>query len=105
MSNYQLPRFDVNQNLKPVHDQWDWQDQGACKYEDPESFFLEYNERGSSKRKKEIKAVAICNTCPVIQQCREHALRVPEIYGVWGGLTEDQRRTILRKRGVKIEHL
>lgn len=105
MSNYKLPRFDVNSNLNPTYDQWEWQLNGACRHEDPDSFFLEYLERGPSKRKKEQKAIAICNTCPVIQQCREHALRVPEIYGVWGGLTEEQRRIILRKRGVRFDHL
>jgi len=34
----------------------------------------------------------------VIQQCREHALKVREPYGVWGGLSEDERAEILSKR-------
>jgi WhiB family redox-sensing transcriptional regulator len=107
MSDQKSPRIDrsVNKNLDPVYDKWEWQFEGACRNVDPESFFLEYNERGLSKRKKEIAAVAICNTCPVIAQCREHALRVPEMYGVWGGLTEEQRYMILKRRPVKIEHI
>ncbi len=32
-------------------------------------------------------------SCPVIQQCRSHALSVREPYGVWGGLTEDERES------------
>ena len=105
MSNYQNPRFDVNRRLDPVYDLWEWQFDGACRSVDPESFFLEYNERGVSKKKKELKAVALCNTCPVKDQCLEHALKVPEMYGVWGGMTEEQRRIILRKRGVRFDHL
>lgn len=105
MSRYQLPRFDVNRNLKPTHDKWDWQHDGACVGKDTEEFFLEYNERGSAKRKKELQAIAICNTCPVKKQCLEHALNTPEIYGVWGGMTEEQRSVLLKKRGVRFEHL
>lgn len=93
-----LPRFEANKNLSPTHDKWEWQFDGACRDVDPEIFFLEYNERGTKKRKKEVAAAAICNTCPVIAQCREHALKVPEFYGVWGGLTEEQRWSILRRR-------
>ena len=37
-------------------------------------------------------------SCPVLQQCRSHALAVREPYGVWGGLTERERRALLRKR-------
>lgn len=105
MSNYKLPRFDVNSNLNPVHDEWEWQYQGACRNADPELFFLEYKMRGATKRKREKEALAFCSNCPVINECREHSLKVPEIYGVWGGLTEEQRRRILQKRGYRFEHL
>jgi WhiB family redox-sensing transcriptional regulator len=36
----------------------------------------------------------VCGSCPVLDQCREHALAVREPYGVWGGLTEDDREAI-----------
>jgi WhiB family redox-sensing transcriptional regulator len=39
-------------------------------------------------------AKTVCAACPVIQQCRQHALAVREPYGVWGGLTEDERNAI-----------
>ncbi|WP_162237328.1 WhiB family transcriptional regulator, partial [Aeromicrobium sp. Leaf272] len=39
-----------------------------------------------------------CARCPVIEQCREHALTVQEPYGVWGGLSEAERREILERR-------
>ena len=40
-------------------------------------------------------AKAICRRCPAINECLEHALRVREPYGVWGGLSEDERAYLL----------
>ena len=86
-------------NLRPVYDEWEWQDLGACKDTDPELFFLDHNVRHVQKRKKEQAAIKVCQACPVVQQCLDHSLRVPEFYGVWGGMTADQRMSMLRKRG------
>jgi len=36
-------------------------------------------------------AKAICAACPVLAQCREHALKTREPYGVWGGMSEEDR--------------
>ena len=48
----------------------------------------------------------MCATCPVIINCREHALATHEPYGVWGGLTEEERRAqIARIMEVIIEHV
>lgn len=88
-------------NLRPVYEEWEWQERGACKEADPELFFLEHNLRSVQKRKKEKAAIEICNACPVVQQCLEHSLKVPEFFGVWGGTTADQRLSILRKQGFK----
>jgi hypothetical protein len=41
------------------------------------------------------RAKAICRSCPVITECLDHALRVRESYGVWGGHTEDERARLL----------
>ncbi len=62
---------------------------------DTAAFFHPDAERGSSKRRRDAKAKAICAACPVIAQCRAHALQVHEPYGVWGGLTEDERSQLL----------
>ena len=43
---------------------------------------------------REAAAKAVCAACPVIEQCRKHSLKVREPYGVWGGLTEDDREAI-----------
>lgn len=78
----------------PVADLWDWQLEGACRRVGPEVFFHPEGERGSKRRTRAGAAKEICVACPVLQQCRKHALTVREPYGVWGGLTEDERETV-----------
>jgi WhiB family redox-sensing transcriptional regulator len=95
----------VSAYLKPIADNWEWQQQGACRSFDTETFFLEPNLRGKAKKQKELVASSICGACPVKIQCLEHALNTPEIFGVWGGMTEEQRHQILRKRGIKFEYI
>ena len=89
-------------NLRPVYDEWAWQERSNCKDVDPDLFFLEPLLRGKEKREKERKAKAICKGCPVINECLEHAMRTPEYFGVWGGMTADQRNALLRKQGIRI---
>lgn len=40
---------------------------------------------------REHRAKAICRECPVLAQCRDHALAVGEVYGIWGGMSESER--------------
>jgi WhiB family redox-sensing transcriptional regulator len=61
-------------------------------------FFYTDRERGPRRERRERIAKSICATCPVIEQCREQALRLAEPYGIWGGLTEEERLAILNKR-------
>ncbi|MDO5629317.1 MAG: WhiB family transcriptional regulator [Mobilicoccus sp.] len=75
----------------PMADRWEWQYEGACRTSGPESFFHPEGERGSTRRARDSAAKMVCAACPVIEQCREHALAVREPYGVWGGMTEDER--------------
>lgn len=77
--------------LVPLASLWEWQQDGLCRTSSPEVFFHPEGERGPARRWRQARAVAICLQCPVLQQCREHALRVGEPYGVWGGLTEEER--------------
>ena len=71
--------------------------QGACRALPTEMFFHPEGERGPRRRNREQNAKAVCASCPVIQQCRAHALAVREPYGIWGGLSEDDREQILSK--------
>jgi WhiB family redox-sensing transcriptional regulator len=66
----------------------------ACRGLDSEMFFHPEGERGSAKEARERAAKKLCATCPVIMECRAHALKVREPFGVWGGLTESERQVI-----------
>ncbi|TPG19034.1 WhiB family transcriptional regulator [Pedococcus bigeumensis] len=75
----------------PVADLWEWQLDGSCRQLNPEVFFHPEGERGPARRSRDSQAKEVCLACPVLKQCREHALRVREPYGVWGAMTEDER--------------
>ena len=70
----------------------EWQDQALCAQTDPEAFFPE---KGGSTR----EAKKVCLTCEVRQECLEYALGNDERFGIWGGLSERERRK-LKKRAV-----
>ena len=67
-----------------------WQTDSLCAQTDPEAFFPE---KGGSTR----DAKKICISCEVRNQCLEYALENDERFGIWGGLSERERRK-LRKR-------
>ncbi len=74
-----------------------WQFRAACKGEDTSLFFApSYFERKEQKDARESKARAICARCEVREECLAYALRIREPHGIWGGLNEMQRRTLLR---------
>jgi len=83
---------------RPVASDWEWQFDGACRALPTEMFFHPDGERGPRRRNRENTAKAICATCPVIQACRAHALAIAEPYGIWGGLSEDDRIAILNSQ-------
>ena len=88
--------LEIDRQLLPVDDFLrPWQDQAACRAEQSELFFPARSERASVRTRRENRAKAICAPCPVLQECREHALRVQEPAGIWGGLTEDERMQVL----------
>ncbi|MGC5583807.1 WhiB family transcriptional regulator [Ornithinimicrobium sp. W1665] len=82
---------------EPVAALWEWQFQGLCRTTNPDIFFHPEGERGPSRRRREARAKAICEQCPVLRECREHALAVHEPYGVWGGMTEEERDEVHRR--------
>jgi WhiB family redox-sensing transcriptional regulator len=67
-----------------------WQRDALCSQTDPEAFFPE---KGGSTR----DAKRICSGCDVRQQCLDYALKNDERFGIWGGLSERERRK-LKKR-------
>ncbi len=73
-----------------------WQDLAACTGIGPEQFFaLGKSERPVFMREQ---AKAVCRQCPVEGQCLEYSLENREVYGIWGGKDEDERRAILKQR-------
>jgi len=81
-----------------VTDVWDWQIRGSCRGMDSAYFFHPENERGPARANREARAKEVCQRCPVMDECRRHALAAHEPYGVWGGLSESERDEILRGR-------
>ena len=71
----------------------EWQDYANCKGADPDLFFPE---RGASTR----AAKAICRECTVRQDCLEFAITSGEKFGIWGAMSERERRKIRRQRAV-----
>ncbi len=94
---------DVSRLPGPIEALWKWQQQGACRAVDPAMFFHPDGERGSRKVARERAARAVCAGCPVLASCRRHTLAVREPYGVWGGLSEEDRDRIYA--GVAVDDL
>ena len=79
----------------PREGDWDWQMNAACRGQDTSNFYHPENERGPSRARREMRAKAVCATCPVVQQCLRWALAAREPYGVWGGLSTEERESLL----------
>lgn len=80
----------------PVTEIWEWQMRGSCRGMDSSFFFHPDGERGPARAQREARAKEVCRACPVLEECRRHALTVHEPYGVWGGLSEAERDSIIR---------
>lgn len=69
-----------------------WQERALCAQTDPEAFFPE---KGGSTR----EAKQVCLACEVRAECLEYALANDERFGIWGGLSERERRKLKRRAG------
>lgn len=67
-----------------------WQERALCAQTDPEAFFPE---KGGSTR----EAKKVCVSCEVRAECLEYALEHDERFGIWGGLSERERRKLKRR--------
>ena len=85
----------------PTTDQWDWQFAALCRGMSSTYFFHPWGERGPARDARIEQAKQVCAKCPVIQQCRSHALIVQEQYGVWGGCSEDERLLLLHEANLQ----
>jgi WhiB family redox-sensing transcriptional regulator len=74
-----------------VHETWHLE--AACRGPESVLFFPPtFGERRDEREMREARAKAICAECAVRTECLEFALRVREPHGIWGGLTESERR-------------
>lgn len=71
-------------------DESSWQERALCAQTDPEAFFPE---KGGSTR----EAKRVCTGCEVKAECLEYALENDERFGIWGGLSERERRRLKRR--------
>lgn len=74
----------------------DWRQRAACRDEDPELFFP-IGDMGPARAQIE-EAKQVCRRCPVIEPCLQWALETGQDAGIWGGMTEDERRALKRRR-------
>ncbi|GLZ38450.1 hypothetical protein Acsp05_20740 [Actinokineospora sp. NBRC 105648] len=73
----------------------DWRHRAACRDEDPELFFPVGTSGPAILQVSEAKAV--CHRCPVASNCLSWALESGQDAGVWGGMSEDERRALKRR--------
>jgi len=73
-----------------------WQSKAACIDEDPELFFPIGNTGPALQQIEEAKIV--CRSCPVVDTCLKQALENGDDHGIWGGMSEDERRALRRRQ-------
>lgn len=75
-----------------------WQEKAACRGPLADVFFPPpVVERKNEKLAREDRAKQICRECPVVADCREYAISIREPHGVWGGLSEQERRQLMTR--------
>lgn len=80
-----------------------WRKRAACRNADPELFFPDIPSGPSTAERWQRPAVLrvkanYCGRCPVIYECRETALAIPGVAGIWGGLSQEELRLARRQR-------
>ncbi|HVE92200.1 MAG TPA: WhiB family transcriptional regulator [Actinomycetota bacterium] len=81
----------------------DWRADAVCKGMDPEIFFSpDQFETKQDKDDREAVAKEACGRCPVREPCLDYSYKAGERYGIWGGLTEQERRALARRRSSQL---
>lgn len=71
-----------------------WRDKAACLTSDPEIFFPDPSDVDTALRAK-----GVCDTCPVISECRRFAIRTRQSDGIWGGLSKHGLKRLAESEG------
>lgn len=78
-----------------------WQPVALCRGNHSHLFFPpSTTERKEERERREVRAKSICRICPVQSHCLDYAMTIREPYGIWGGLTEAERRQVLARAAV-----
>jgi WhiB family redox-sensing transcriptional regulator len=85
-----MSRTGVSSVPRPLAEDWDWQVLGRCRELEPDVFFPEEAGRVGLRAREEA-AKRICRGCPVLNECRNHALAMRETHGVWGAMSAAER--------------
>ncbi|MCZ4618624.1 WhiB family transcriptional regulator [Rhodococcus qingshengii] len=88
-------KLDTARFPRPRTDDWDWQLKARCREIDTATFYPSPRLRGTTRQEFEEKAKQICTLCPVRTPCLRHALVSKEPYGIWGGLSANERTALL----------
>lgn len=83
-------------DMAPVTEDVHWQTQGLCRTGAYDSNL--WHPDPPAVEHKCRQAIDICHECPVMMACRNWALQNREMYGVWGGLSADDRQAIWKGR-------
>lgn len=78
----------------------DWRHRALCRDEDPELFFP-IGTSGPAVLQVE-QAKAVCRRCSVVDECLQWALDSGQDAGVWGGMSEEERRAVKRRGGLRV---
>ena len=81
---------------------WGWRDKAECRKYDPEIFFPERHGKIDNRDAQVKEAKAICAKCEVTAECLEYAIERDERFGIWGGLTVDERAEVKRRRNAEL---
>jgi WhiB family redox-sensing transcriptional regulator len=84
---------------------WSWHMEAACREVDTTLFYSPEGERGPRKERREAAAKQICGSCKVVEVCAAYAVASREPYGTWGGLSETDRRELVRRIDPRLAQL
>ena len=82
--------------------QQDWEGRALCRDYEPELFFPTTSHLDTTEGRRVTnarEAQRICARCPVARECGRYALATRQAYGVWGGMTQEDRHNLTRARG------
>lgn len=89
----------MDTKLETIRPETEWRERAACLPLPGILFFgLDDNESALERRNREEQAKSICANCGVRSECLAYALATKEPYGIWGGLTEVERKSLAQSR-------